>query len=80
MERTVLLSSRGIGPSVLERLEQVGIDSLAKLRAVGAGAATDAVCEVLGTSAWGNRRRALENALTWAATETGAKQSMRCRE
>lgn len=78
IERAALLSSRGIGPSVLERLEQVGIDSLAKLRAIGVVAAVDEVCAMLGTPAWGNRRRALEDALIWAVGNAGASQSARC--
>jgi hypothetical protein len=61
-ERSLPLSSRGMGPLVVQRLEQVGIDSLAKLREAGVEAASDAVCDMLGSVAWGNRRRALVDA------------------
>jgi hypothetical protein len=70
-ERSLLLSSRGIGPLVVQRLEQVGIDSLAKLREAGAGAASDAVCGMLGSVAWGNRRRALVDALASVKLSNG---------
>lgn len=68
-ERCLLLSSRGIGPTVVQRLEQVGIDSLAKLRDAGVEAASEAVCSMLGSVAWGNRRRALMAALSSLSRE-----------
>ena len=62
-ERRQLLSERGIGPQVVERLEQAGIDSLDRLRCVGVAGAVDAICAVVGSQAWANRRRAIERAL-----------------
>ena len=62
-ERKVLFNVPGIGPGVVDRLEQAGVESLEMLRRIGAEAATARVCRLLGSSAWCNRRRALERAL-----------------
>jgi len=62
-DREYLLRVGGLGPSCLQRLEEVGIDSLHKLRALGAERATDLVCAHLGTKAWRNRRQSIERAL-----------------
>ncbi|MDE2369138.1 MAG: helix-hairpin-helix domain-containing protein [Burkholderiales bacterium] len=59
-ERTLLLGARGLGPAVIERLEEVGVDSVDRLTRLGAEAAVAAVCAHLGTRAWTNRLRALQ--------------------
>ncbi|MDT7836505.1 hypothetical protein [Aquabacterium sp. OR-4] len=63
IERQRLMVARGLGPRVLERLEQVGLDSLDKLRAVGAEQAVERICAQQAGTAWRNRRRALAQAL-----------------
>ena len=62
-ERTKLLRAPRIGPAVVERLEQVGLDSFAKLRLLGVEKAIRIVCEHVGHSAWANRRTALMRVL-----------------
>lgn len=62
-ERSKLLDTPRIGPAVVQRLEQGGLDSFAKLRQVGVDQAIRIVCEQFGNSAWANRRRALCRAL-----------------
>ena len=62
-ERTKLLATPRIGPAVVQRLEQVGLDSFAKLRQVDVDQAIRIICEQFGNSAWANRRRALLCAL-----------------
>ena len=62
-ERRLLLSMPNVGPRVLERLEEAGIDSLARLSELGVEAAVAAVCANLATPAWANRRRALGRAI-----------------
>lgn len=62
-ERARLLTMPRIGPTVIERLEKAGLDSLERLREVGVDAAVSAVCAELGSVAWANRRRALKAAL-----------------
>lgn len=58
-----LLRMPGIGPQVIDRLREVGIDSLSQLRAIGVERAMLAVCERTGQIAHANRRRPLERAL-----------------
>lgn len=48
---------------MLQRLEQVGLDSLDKLRQVGAEQAVERICALQAGTAWRNRRRALARAL-----------------
>lgn len=74
-ERARLLAMPRIGPTVVERLEQAGFDSLDRLRAAGADAAVAAVCDRLGSVAWANRRRALQAALS-ALLQAPAGQSV----
>ena len=62
-ERRLLLSTSGIGPGVIQRLESAGIHSLAQIRALGVQGTVRQVCEHLGTMAWANRRGALDRAL-----------------
>jgi len=47
----------------IDRLENVGIRSLADLREVGVEATVDRICSQLGSAAWRNRRQALERLL-----------------
>lgn len=62
-ERALLLSTPGIGPGVVQRLEGAGIHSLAQIRAMGVPGAVQHVCQHLGTMAWANRQGALTKAL-----------------
>jgi len=66
-ERQWLLTLPRIGPTVVERLEQAGYRSLEHLRAAGPDAVVEAVCRQVGSRAWGNRRRALAQALMMLA-------------
>lgn len=62
-ERRHLLSSPGLGPIVVERLEQSGIASIAALQTLGVDAVVDAMCQPGQNMAWFNRRRALLRAV-----------------
>lgn len=62
-----MLAVPGVGPAVIQRLESVGIHSLAELAQLGADLAVMRVCQSLGTKAWENRRKALNSALLLAA-------------
>lgn len=66
IERKLLLTVPGIGTGVIDRLESVGVHSLSELAALGSHAAVHRVCRQLGTNAWVNRRRALDEALRLA--------------
>jgi len=57
-ERTALLALKGVGPSVISRLEQMGIDSLAEL---GRSDVTDILAQAsaaLGSTCWKNSPQA----------------------
>ena len=73
-ERRLLLSTPGIGPGVIGRLESAGISSLAQLDEIGADLALKRVCQIVGSTGWANRRGALLRALQ-AARFTQRRQS-----
>lgn len=68
-ERLFLLQQPGIGASVILRLEQVGITSIAELRSTGVTHAVATVCTLMGNVAWVNRQRPLERALMHYAAD-----------
>ena len=62
-ERSLLLRTQGLGPTVVNRLEAAGIDSMERLERLGVEGAVEIVsCQMFG-SGWKNRRRALERAV-----------------
>lgn len=67
-EARALLTVQGIGPLVLQRLEQAGYCSLRDLQTAGADRVTEQVVRLMGTAAWINRRKALRRALEQACS------------
>ncbi|MEM9411075.1 MAG: helix-hairpin-helix domain-containing protein [Planctomycetota bacterium] len=68
-EREALLELRGIGPTVLKRLEQIGVSSCADLRRYDPDELATAVASMLGSSCWKNSpqaRHALDLAIAFA--------------
>ena len=57
-ERALLLSVKGVGPTVVDRLEQIGIDSLALLADTNVDAILQQVADMLGTTCWRNSPQA----------------------
>ncbi|PWC75493.1 Pathogenicity locus [Azospirillum sp. TSH64] len=57
-ERAVLLAVKGVGPTVIGRLEQVGIHDLAVLAGADAAALCTAIAGELGASCWKNSPQA----------------------
>ena len=57
-ERAILLAVKGVGPTVVQRLEQVGIEDLAALARQDAGAVCAAASALVGSTSWGNSPRA----------------------
>lgn len=57
-ERETLLSVKGVGPTVVDRLEQVGIDSLAALAATKPEDIVTQVAAMLGATCWKNSPQA----------------------
>lgn len=62
-ERRLLLSTRGIGETVVDRLEAAGFASLQALCEAGAARVTEQVLSQMDGLAWRNRRRAIERAI-----------------
>ena len=57
-ERAALLAVKGVGPTVIKRLEEIGIDTLAELAHYRADTITQRVSDMLRTSCWKNSPQA----------------------
>jgi len=69
-EHALLLGVKGVGPTVILRLEQLGFDSFATLAHQDAGVICAAAAAVVSSSCWKNSpqaRRAIEAAIAVAA-------------
>lgn len=53
-ERKILLSVKGIGPTVLKRLEAIGIDNLSDLATYQVNEITEKVASMLQMACWKN--------------------------
>jgi hypothetical protein len=69
-DRDLLAAEAGIGQQVIERLEQAGFCTLAQMKTAGAGQVVNAVCSLLGSTAWRNRRKSIERAIARATEGT----------
>lgn len=58
-ERAALLAVKGVGPTVLKRFEEIGIDSFAKLSGHNARDIAEMVASMLQTTCWKNSPQAL---------------------
>lgn len=68
-ERQQLLALRGVGPTVIARLEQIGFSSLSQLAGHEAADITWQVAKALGSSCWHNSpqaRQAITSIITLA--------------
>jgi hypothetical protein len=68
-ERRHLLAQKGVGPTVIQRLEELGYHSFATLRAADAETIVRQAAELVGSTCWRNSpqaRRAIEAALAVA--------------
>jgi predicted RecB family nuclease len=77
-ERALLLAVKGIGPTVIERLEQIGFDSLETLAKTDVNSIVKQIAAMLGASCWKNSpqaRAAIAGAI--AAAETAAQPPKR---
>ncbi|MBD9678427.1 helix-hairpin-helix domain-containing protein [Pseudomonas sp. PDM18] len=57
-ERDALLALKGVGPTVLQRLEQMGLDSFARLREASAEEILQHGATLTGSSCWKNSPQA----------------------
>lgn len=70
-ERTALLALKGVGPTVIARLEQMGIDSLAELSQSDVSDILAQASAALGSTCWKNSpqaRAAITAAVALATT------------
>ncbi len=80
-ERERLLAARGVGPTVITRLEQIGFSRLADLAQASADDINAQVAAQLGTTCWRNSpqaRAAIANAIAVARAQspnTSSKKS-----
>ena len=68
-ERSALLKVRGVGPTVIQRIEEAGIFSLETLREYDATEITTMVSSSLGSTCWKNSpqaKKAIEAAIQMA--------------
>lgn len=73
-ERETLLAVKGVGPTVVMRLEQMGITTLADLARRDAATICAEAAGILGSTCWKNSpqaRKAIEAAITAAAAHHG---------
>ena len=57
-DRQVLLAVKGVGPTVLQRLEQMGLDDLSALAGQDAGAICASAATLVGSTCWKNSPQA----------------------
>ena len=72
-ERDALLALRGVGPAVVQRLEQMGITSLRQLAAAESPEIVASAAGLTGSSCWKNSpqaRAAVEAAIALARSRT----------
>ncbi len=72
-ERALLLAVKGVGPTVVDRLEQIGFDSLKTLAVSDADSIVKLIAAMLGTTCWKNSpqaRAAIAGAITAAEANT----------
>lgn len=71
-ERVVLLAVKGVGPTVVDRLEQIGFDSLEALARIDVDHVVRQVAAMLGATCWRNSpqaRAAIAGAIAAADTQ-----------
>ena len=74
-ERAQLLAVKGVGPTVVQRLEQLGFDSLAQLAEADVLHIVAAAASLVGSSCWKNSpqaRAAIQAAIVRARESTHA--------
>ena len=77
-ERDALLAARGVGPTVIARLEQIGYGSLAELATATPEDVTRQVAAMLGATCWRNSpqaRAAIAAAIAVARDQSSPKAS-----
>ncbi len=77
-DRAALLAVKGVGPTVVDRLEQIGFDSLDALAAADVEGIVRQIAAMLGTTCWKNSpqaRAAIAGAIAAAQQAQPPKRS-----
>lgn len=77
-ERMLLLNVKGVGPTVIDRLEQIGVDSLETLAKTDVDGIVKQIAAMLGAACWKNSpqaRAAIAGAIAVAAGHQPPKRS-----
>jgi hypothetical protein len=77
-QRAALLAVKGVGPTVVDRLERIGFDSLEALAESDVDSIVTQVAAMLGTTCWKNSpqsRAAIAGAIAVAAALQSPKRS-----
>lgn len=77
-ERALLLGVKGVGPTVIGRLEQLGYHSLSELARADTGQIVRLVASMLGSTCWQNSpqaRGAIEGAIAMARRHVDLPQT-----
>lgn len=72
-ERNRLLALKGVGPTVVSRLEQIGFSSLAQLADEEAEVVTKQISQLIGSTCWHNSplaRSAIQSVIDLARGQT----------
>ena len=75
-ETQSLLAEKGIGKTVLQRLQQMGLDDVAKLAAADVDDMLQQGAALTGSTCWKNSpqsRAAMQAAVSWAKLQQAAK-------
>lgn len=75
-ERTALLTCKGVGPKVIERLEQMGFSTLDQLSEASVNDIVAQGAALVGSTCWKNSpqaKAAIGNAIALAKTESQGK-------
>ncbi|TCP97774.1 hypothetical protein EDC44_101158 [Cricetibacter osteomyelitidis] len=75
-QRKSLLAQKGIGETVIKRLQEMGFDSVEKLAEANADFILQLGADITGSTCWRNSpqaRKAIETAITWAKTQSENK-------
>ncbi|MDQ1093763.1 putative flap endonuclease-1-like 5' DNA nuclease [Xanthomonas sacchari] len=78
-DRAVLLAVKGVGPTVVARLEQLGVHTLQALAACDAVQLTEQAAALLGATCWRNSPQA-RAAMNGAIAAAQAHALRRCSE
>ncbi|WP_373777146.1 recombinase RecA [Glaesserella sp.] len=72
IEKQSLLAQKGIGPTILQRLQEMGLDDVSRLANANPEFILQLGSEITGSTCWRNSpqaRKAIEAAIAWAKAQ-----------